>query len=281
MAMYTIGFATLGVFLSLCLAQAASPPFEVLYPWNDDARKLHQLLEIEWKTVAASDSEAATPLRQMPPRDLWNLAESAGLFPQVPDGYSSFEKTAALGSLLRALESHPKKSEFVSLMLDNIAKTTVPTRKPRDWNEVSVHSHGGIAGELISGVMKVAKSADHRRIIEAIVATKDVEKISRLRTEIRLVADGADLERLLDGIESGAIEPAEVKTEAPLVLPPLSSGHSADTELQNPRKSTGRSEEGAPPPVQMDNQSPTKKSIIVVFLMAVPSVLWLLYKRRS
>lgn len=284
MAMCTIRFSALGVALLLLLVRAAWSQDGTVWLWNDDARKLGDLLEVEWKNPPASDADATTPLRQMPPRELWKLAESAGLFPEVPDGYSSFEKTAALHSLLTALESHPKKSEFVSLMLDAITKTTVPTRKPRDWNEISVHSHGGIAGELIEGVMRVAESSEHRRIVEAIAATKDREKVNWLRTEVRRLTDGADLERLLDRAESGAREPAVEKIEEQRVLQHTSSsdsGHSADTEVQIPAISGKMSLGGDPLRLQGENASPTQKSLIVAFLVAVPSVLWLFYKRRS
>ncbi len=276
-------FSRILLFVTICLLpEGANAQIEIPQPGNEAYRELQRLLRVELANPPPSNSTSNKPLSRMAPGKVWEMAENAMLF---PDGFPSFGSHAFLRGLLEAIESHPKKSRFVDLMLSKISTTSLPTGAPKNWNEVAIISDGGIAGLLITSVTKVAEPADYQRIVEAVLATNDAAKIAKLREAASRVSGKDEFERLLKLHGPGAVgtglEPTKTNTTAP---PSSSLDFSKSTDSTSPinEPAPKKTPEAKPASTPSDEPaSSTPWSIIAVLIVAAAGLLWLLLKRRS
>ena len=270
------------VAMCLLFVQSARPQSAIPQPGNEAYRELERLLKVELANPPSSNSGSNKPLSRMAPGKVWEMAENAML---LSDGLPSFERFTALSGLLEAIESHPMKSEFVGLLLQRIATTSLPTGAPKDWNEIAIIGRGGIAGLLISSVTKVAEPADYQRIVEAVLATNDAAKTAKLREAVSLVSAKDEFERLLKLHGPGAarkeFDPTKINPSSP---PSPSLDFSKSKNSASPIKETTPKKASEVRLASSPNEEPpssTPWSIIVVLIVAGCGVLWLLVKRRK
>lgn len=271
------------VALSLLFAQPAISQSMIPQTGNEAYRELERLLKLELASTPPTNAVSDKPLSQMAPAKIWEQAENAMLF---SDGFPSFEYFTALSGLLEAIESHPKKSEFVDLMLQRITTTSLPTGAPKDWNEIAIIGRGGIAGLLISSVTKVAEPADYQRIIEAVLATNDAAKIAKLREAASLVSGKDEFERLLKLHGPGAVGTGREPTKTNPLAPPSQSHDfrkkaNSASAIKEPTPMKDPSTLQATTTINEQPTSSTLWSIVVIVIAAAIGLLWLLVKKHK
>ena len=286
MAMNTRTFSRMLLLVAMCLfAQNAKAQIEIPEPGNEAFRALYRLLQTELSNSPPSDSGSNKPLSRMAPEQIWKMAEEAML---LHNRFPTYRQYSTLNLLTQAIELHPKKSEFVNLMLPKIATTSLPTREPNGWNEIVSVGGGGIAGLLISSVTKIAQPEDCRRIVESVLATNDAAKVAKLRVAVRLVSAKDEFEKLLiqhgSGAESRGQNPAKSRTSVPpFPSPDFGKSTNAPAPMQRSESKKGISSSSTRTPSEEPTSSPPW-SVIVSLIVAASGLLWfvwLVLKKRS
>lgn len=133
-----------------------------------------------------------------PPAKVWKIAEGGRIF---AEGYPAFSDFVAVSTLCSFIEEHPKREEFVDLMLEKIK--TIPMTSPEieigfhNWNDIAIIGSGGISGLLISSVTRIGSAQDCPKIVDSILATKDVAKLKKLKEVIVISPHRQEFEKLL------------------------------------------------------------------------------------
>lgn len=284
MAMNVQIFSLISLLATTCLLpEKANAQIEIPEPGNETFRALDRLIKAAPPNQPSSNSGTNNQLSRMLPEQIWKMAEEGLL---LHDGFPTFRQFSTLKALTEVIDHHPKKSQFVSLMLSKIATTSFPRREPSGWNEIAIIGDGGFAGLLISSVTKVAEPADYQRIVEAVLATNDAAKIAKLREAASLVSGKDEFERLLKLYGPGAVGTGLDPTKKNTSAPPSSSldfSKSTNSTLPINEQAPKKAPEAKPTTSTLSEEpaSLTQRSIIVLLIVATCGLLWLLSKRRS
>ena len=183
------------------------------------------------------------------------------------DGFPTSSQYSVLNLLTQAIELHPRKSQFVNLMLPKIAVTSLPTREPNGWNEILIIGNGGISGLLILSIVKIAQPVDCRRIVESVLATNDAAKVAKLREAVSLVSTKDEFEKLLiqhgSGAESQGQNPAKASTSfPPFPSPDFGKSTNAPAPMQPSESKKGISSSSTPTSSKEPTPSPPWSVIV-------------------
>jgi hypothetical protein len=207
------------------------------------------------------------------PQEVWKIAEQNGLFPK---GFPSYSAYMTVVQLCDAIQVHPKKSEFVDLLLKKIQSMEVPVKQsPQGWDEIAV-SGNGIVGPMIQVILKICRKEDCAKIVTAVFDTRDAAKQKLFLDNIEFSPYKEEFSKLVASRSALRTEARQSKEPSPVEGP--KDGN------QVTRTSAPLEEVSLSRPITSESHSsrmPVNTVVIVVVVMAAFGLIWRLRKKAN